>query len=76
MKRFEEIERYIALTKANTAGYQATFRELWLLFDRFPNDRSCALYWVFKHGRAKGYRAAQAEMKKAAQNCNSEAAKT
>lgn len=78
MKRFEEIEQYIARTleKANIREYDAMSSELLMILDRFPYDRFRSLYWAFKYGRAKGYRAAQAEMKKAARNCNSEAAKT
>lgn len=68
MDTIQKIERYIESEKNKRfAGYQMSFQELNQLWDMAYRDNNngamYAIYLAFDYGRAKGYRAAKAEMR-------------
>ena len=68
MSEIEKIQRYIdgVASKFPTGTqYQMKFNELFWLSDVSKEDVSGALCMAFDYGRAKGYRAAKAEARRA-----------
>lgn len=64
MSEIEKMQRYIERTKKfpKTSRYQLNWKELMLLSS--DCDTAMAICLAFDYGKAKGYRAAKAEVRK------------
>lgn len=66
MSEIEKIQRYVGRSKAFPQGtpYQMNLLEAFSLADMSAENAVDAICLAFDYGRAKGYRAAQAEAKR------------
>ena len=65
MSEIEKMQRYIARTKTtNMDAYQMNFREMKDLARTAADTPFDVVCLAFEYGRAKGYRAAKAEVRK------------
>lgn len=64
MSGIEKIKRYIAITSVDPGRYQMNLDDVFALSHMTANDPTNAIITAFEYGKAKGYRAAKAEVRR------------